>query len=78
VSTTGAPDGITSVMLKGATLPLRAKVQVNAKANPAFSLPPQQSPSVFAQFRTSLGACWGATFSTPTINSATEFKAKSD
>jgi len=77
-STTGAPDGITSVTLKASTLPLRAKVQVNAKANPAFSLPLQTSPSVVAQFRTSLGACWGATFSMPTVNSVTEFKAKSD
>jgi hypothetical protein len=38
----------------------------------------QQDPSVVAQFKTSLGACWGATFSTPTVNTATEFKAKSD
>jgi hypothetical protein len=41
-------------------------------------LPLQQTPSVVAQFRTSFGACWGATFSTPTVKTATEFKAKSD
>jgi hypothetical protein len=79
-STTGAPDGITGVTLKAGTAPLKAKVQVKAKGNPAFpaGLPSQQHPSVVAQFKTSLGTCWGATFSTPTVNMATEFKAKSD
>jgi cysteine-rich repeat protein len=78
VSTSGAPDGITGVTLRAGALPLRAKVQVKAKANPALSLPLQQSPRVVAQLKTSLGTCWSATFSTPKLNSATEFKAKSD
>ena len=78
-SKSGAPDGITGVTLKAATIPLKAKVRVKAMNNPEFALLPLQSdPSVVAQFKTSLGTCWGATFSTPTVNTATEFKAKSD
>ena len=78
-SKTGAPDSITGVALKSASAPLKAKVQVKAKGNPAFSaFPLQTSPGVVAQFKTSLGTCWGATFSTPTVNTATKFKAKSD
>ena len=44
----------------------------------ALGLPVQKNPSLVAQFKTSLGACWGATFSTPTVNTASEFKARSD
>ena len=78
-SKVGAPDGITGVMLKAATTPLKAKVRVRAMNSPGFPLLPLQAdPSVVAQFRTSLGTCWGATFSTPTVNTTTEFKAKSD
>ena len=78
-SRTGAPDGITGVTLTAATIPLKAKVRVKAMNSPEFApLPLQSDPSVVAQFKTSLGACWGATFSTPTVNTATEFKAKSD
>lgn len=78
-SKTGSPDGITGVVLKSASAPLKAKLQVKAKGNPAFSaFPLQTSPGVVAQFKTSLGTCWGATFSTPTVNTATKFKAKSD
>ena len=78
-STTGVPDGITSVTLKAGTIPLQGKVQVKTMNSPAFSpLPPQENSSVVAQFKTSLGTCWGATFSTPIVNTATEFKAKSD
>jgi cysteine-rich repeat protein len=78
-STTGVPDGIRSVTLKAGTIPLRGKVQVKAMSSPSFGpLPLQGAPSVIAQFKTSLGMCWGATFSTPTVNTVTEFKAKSD
>jgi hypothetical protein len=38
----------------------------------------EENPSVVAQFKTSLETCWGATFSTPAVNTATKFKAKSD
>lgn len=77
---TGAPDGITGVAFKARTVPLKAKVQVKANGNPAFpaGLPLQASPGVVAQFKTSLGTCWGAAFSTPRVNTATEYKAKSD
>jgi len=75
----GVPDGIARVTLKAGTIPFRAKVQVKAKNSPEFApLPLQQNPSVVAQLKTSFGACWGATFSTPTVNTATEFKARSD
>jgi len=78
-SMTGAPDGITTVTLRASASPLGAKVQVKAMHSPTVApLPFQQSPSVVAQFMTSSGACWGATFSTPMVNSATEFKARSD
>jgi hypothetical protein len=76
----GAPDGITGVVLKAGTVPLKAKVQVKAKkGNPSLSaLPLQSNPHVVAQFKTSQGKCWGAIFSTPTVNMPTGFKAKSD
>lgn len=78
-SMTGAPDGITGVTLTAATSALKNKLQVKVKSSPEFApLPLQQDPSVVAQFRTSFGACWGATFSTPTVNTAAEFKAQSD
>jgi cysteine-rich repeat protein len=78
-STTGAPDGITGVMLRAAAVPLKAMVRVKVMNSPAFALLPLQSnPNVVAQFKTSLGTCWGATFSAPAMNTATEFKAKSD
>ncbi len=78
-SATGAPDGITAVTLTGATVPLKAKVQVKATTGPLpVPLPWRHDPSVVAQLRTSSGACWGATFSAPTVDSATELKTKSD
>jgi hypothetical protein len=33
---------------------------------------------VVVQVKSSLGTCWGATFSAPTVVTTTEFKAKSD
>lgn len=79
-STTGAPDGITGVTLKSGTTPLKAKVLVRATADPTFpaGLPLRNNPTVVAQFKTSRGTCWGAVFSAPTLNTVTEFKAKSD
>jgi hypothetical protein len=76
-STTGAPDGITGVTLKAGAA-LKGKVQVTAKGNPPFPAGLPLTPSVVAQFKTSAGKCFGATFSTPTVNTATEFKGKSD
>ncbi|HLK11004.1 MAG TPA: IPT/TIG domain-containing protein [Candidatus Binatia bacterium] len=78
-STTGAPDGVTGVVLKAGAMPLQAKVQVKAMRSPSFGpLPLQAAPGVIAQLVSSQGSCWGATFSTPTVRTATEFKAKSD
>jgi hypothetical protein len=77
-SKTGAPDGITGVTLTASATPLRARVQVLAKGNPALGLPLHQTPAVVAQFKTAAGKCWGATFSTAIENTAAEFKAKSN
>jgi cysteine-rich repeat protein len=79
-STTGVPEGITSMVLKPATVPLASKVQVKAKGNLVFpvGLPLPTALRVVAQVESSLGTCWGATFSAPTVITMTEFKAKSD
>jgi hypothetical protein len=77
-SKTGGPDGITGVTLTASATPLKARVQVLAKRNPALGLPLHQTPAVVAQFKTAAGKCWGANFSTAIANTAMEFKAKSD
>ena len=79
-SKAGAPDGITGVTLKAGAAPGKAKVRVTAKGNPTpmAGLPLHKAPRVVAQFKTSLGKCWGATFSTAIKNTATKFKAKSE
>jgi len=78
----GSPEGITitGVTLKANPPPWISKVRVKATGNPPIltGLPLQTSPAVVAQFRTSLGTCWGATFSSPAVNTGTEFKARSD
>jgi hypothetical protein len=75
----GAPDGITGVVLKSSPYPLKPKIQIRAKGNPALGpLPLQKNPRVVAQFKTSLGRCWGATFSNATKNTTTQFLGKSD
>jgi cysteine-rich repeat protein len=76
-SKTGAPDGITGVTLRAGAAH-KAKLQVKAKGNPAFPAGLPLTPAVVAQFKTSAGECFGATFSLPSVLSATEFKAKSD
>jgi len=78
-SNAGSSDGITRVTFNAATVPLKARVYVKAMNSPAFApLPVPQNSSVVAQFKTASGGCWGATFSAPTVNTATKFKAKSD
>jgi len=75
----GAPDGITGVTLKAADVPLKAWMRVKAKNAAAFpSLPLPADAGVVAQLKSAAGTCWGATFSSPTINTPTEFKASSD
>ena len=78
-SADGAPDGITHVLLKGSAVPLRAELQVVATKRPVIGpLPLAQNPSVVVQLKSSLGTCWGATFSSPSLNTAIEYRAKSD
>ena len=79
-SSTGASDGVTGVTLKASRVPSKAKVSVVAQGNLPFTLPlgpGLYSEMVVVQFKTSLGTCWGATFSTATRSTAREFKAKS-
>jgi hypothetical protein len=76
-SRTGAPDGITGVTLKAGRVPSKVKVDVVAQGNPVFTLPFSPSAGMVVQFKTSQGACWGATFLTATRSTAREFKAKS-
>lgn len=77
-SRTGAPDGITGVTLKAGIVPSKAKVDVVAQGNPAFSVVSLSlAPGTVVQFKTSLGTCWEATFLTAIRSTATEFKAKS-
>lgn len=77
-STTGAPDGISRIALKAATVPLQAKVEVTARRNPAFRLRFPLFEPLIVQFKTSQGKCWEATFVTATKSTATTFKAKSE
>jgi cysteine-rich repeat protein len=45
----------------------------------ALSLPRLPfAPPVSVQLRNTAGACWGATYSTPTVNNVVEYSAKSD
>jgi cysteine-rich repeat protein len=79
-SATGGPEGVASMTLKAATAPLAAKILVRARGNVLFptGLPSPAVQGVLAQVRSSLGTCWGATFSAPILITTTEFKAKSD
>jgi cysteine-rich repeat protein len=78
-NSTGLPNGIVGATLKAGTTPLKAKVQMKAASSPSFGpLPLRGNPSVIAQVRSSLGPCWGATFSKSGVNTGAEFKAKSD
>jgi len=79
-SSSGAPDGVTRVVLKAGSQPGRTKVRVVAKKNPTFptSLPLHVQPRVVAQYKSSHGTCWGAAFSAPSANGTGLFRAKSD
>ena len=71
-------DGVRSVHLKSGA-PDRAKANLKGKgsglAMPALGL---DGPVTARLVRIGTGACWEATFSAPTRNDATTFKAKSD
>ena len=65
--------------LSASAVPLKAKIQVTAASSPTFpALPLAPSGGVVAEVLTSTGACWGAAFSTPGIDTAKKFEAKSD
>ncbi len=72
-----SPDGLLSIKLKPGAAG-KALVKVKGKGSnlalPALGL---ASP-VVVQLRRSGGGCWGATFSSPSRNDASQFKAKSD
>jgi hypothetical protein len=74
----GTPNGLTKVLLK-AGVAGRGKLQVKGGGTnlPLPTLP--LTTLVRAQLRqSSSSTCWEATYSTPSMNSPTEFKAKSD
>ncbi|MGH7894038.1 MAG: hypothetical protein ACREQL_05170 [Candidatus Binatia bacterium] len=77
-SKTGGPDGMTKIALKHGLLPLKAKLQAQAKGDLALPAVLQLQLNVVAQLRTSDGRCWGATFASPAKNDATQFSAKSN
>jgi hypothetical protein len=77
---TMAADGVRSIQLKsGAADRAKAKAKVKGKglglAMQALGL---DAPVTARLVRIGTGACWEATFSAPTRNDATTFKAKSD
>jgi hypothetical protein len=76
-SVSGAPDGITGLLLREGVASGRARVQAKAKGLLALAALPLSS-GVAAQLRTSDGKCWGASFSMPRRNDAARFRAKSD
>jgi len=73
-----AADGVRSIQLKSGE-PGRAKANVKGKG-PGLGMSPLgfTTPVTSRVVRIGTGACWEATFSTPTRNDATTFKAKSD
>jgi hypothetical protein len=75
---TMAADGVRSIHLKTGAAG-RAKANLKGKgtglAMPALGL---DAPVTARLVRIGTGACWEATFSAPTRNDATTFKAKSD
>ena len=75
---TGTPEGVTKILPKGGDAG-KGKVGVNGiGTNLAFPTLPLSTP-VHVQLRQSgSGACWEAIYSTATMTTASEFKAKSD
>jgi uncharacterized delta-60 repeat protein len=76
----GLPDGIVVMKLQEGLVAGKSKVQVKAKGAHLVvpSLPLSSDPSVVAEVRTSDGQCFGATFSTPIVNDAAQYRATSD
>src|SRR5262249_17648554 len=77
-STTGLPDGVTRMTLKGSPVAGNARVEAKAKMTSLLAAGLQLQTPVIAQVRSSDGHCWGARFSTPRQNVPGLFKAKSD
>ena len=74
---TRSPGGLLSIKLKPGDVG-KALVKVKGKG-PNLALPGLGLvPPVVVQLRRSGGGCWGATFSSPSRNDASQFKAKSD
>jgi len=70
----GAADGLTSIVLRGGAAG-KARVTV-AGAGARLGLPPLGlTPAVTAQLQAAGGACFAATYNTPSKNSASRFQA---
>ncbi len=75
----GAADSIRQILLKEG-VDGKAQITVKGKGDAAMASPPL-APPVRVQLVNSTGACWEATYSAPTTNSAgspAKFKAKAD
>jgi hypothetical protein len=79
-SRTGAPDGVTRVVLSEGRGSGRARIDVKA-VGPSLAmpaLPRPDPPPVIAQLHSSDGKCWGASFSIWLRNTDHDFGARSD
>ena len=78
VDTAGTPDGLTKVLLKAGSAG-RGKLGVNGSGtNLHLPILPLTMPVTVQLQQDASSACWEATYSTATTNTASAFKAKSD
>jgi hypothetical protein len=77
-NTAGSADGLTKVLLKAGSAG-KGKLGVNG-SGPNLNLPtlPLTTPVKVQLRQDATSACWEATYSTATTNTASAFKAKSD
>jgi hypothetical protein len=73
------PDGIEKITLRASPTPGKARIKLKARGtNLSLSSPPYVGPARVRLVRDDGGACWEATFTSPSRNTAAGFKAKSD
>ena len=72
----GASDGLRSLVMRTNQNRIRAKVR-GMEFQPPM-LPLTGDPVITVQLRNSVGSCWGATYSKPSVNSRTRLHARSD
>jgi hypothetical protein len=74
-----AADGVQQLQLKAGVPAGRAKIQLKGRGA-ALGLPPSLAltPPLTVQLQAANGTCWGATYGTPSTNTAAGFAAKAD